>query len=135
MHSLLILAIFVFKYCFPKHKFVYAECAMGEFGENCAGRCYCALGATCNVTSGICPDECEVGFEGEFCHIGKFLLYVAHSIRNIITLCKNYLEYMILLTNKIFNYYVNDISKEDTANRGSWKAALQLMFCNSTNTS
>ena len=88
MHSLLILAIFVFKYCFPKHKFVYAECAMGEFGENCAGRCYCALGATCNVTSGICPDECEVGFEGEFCHIGKFLLYVAHSIRNIITLCK-----------------------------------------------
>ena len=61
---------------------------MGEFGENCAGRCYCALGATCNVTSGICPDECEVGFEGEFCHIGKFLLYVAHSIRNIITLCK-----------------------------------------------
>ena len=50
---------------------VHSECPDGSFGENCLTRCYCADKEPCNKTTGVCPDSCETGYIGEFCHLGK----------------------------------------------------------------
>ena len=34
-------------------------------------RCYCADKVPCNITTGICPGDCEEGYIGEFCQYGK----------------------------------------------------------------
>ncbi|VDH95845.1 Hypothetical predicted protein, partial [Mytilus galloprovincialis] len=44
------------------------SCDDGEFGIECANKCYC-LSAPCNKSDGICPPGgCEAGFQGQSCN-------------------------------------------------------------------
>ena len=50
--------------------FVFAVCAQGTFGMNCAKRCRCEDGVLCDHVTGACQRDCPVGYRGENCTQG-----------------------------------------------------------------
>lgn len=51
--------------------YISVECDDGQFGINCAKKCYCRT-KPCNKFNGICSNgACAKGWQGESCDNGK----------------------------------------------------------------
>ena len=58
----------MFYNCLNQCTFYFLECPVGSFGQDCQEKCgKCKSGITCNITTGVCHDGCEDGYEGEYC--------------------------------------------------------------------
>lgn len=49
------------------------ECNPGNFGLNCSGHCsgHCENHEACNHVSGMCLNNCQDGYFGEYCNSCK----------------------------------------------------------------
>ena len=59
--------------------FIFTACDPYTFGKGCKEHCYnCRHNKPCNVVTGACINECDPGWVGEKCDIGK-LWYLDYS--------------------------------------------------------
>ena len=50
---------------------VPTDCEPGYFSETCTPCGNCLRGEVCNSTTGVCPNGCTAGWEGDTCDQGK----------------------------------------------------------------
>lgn len=59
------------------YTFLFIECFSGFFGINCREHCsgHCKNSEPCDPVSGMCPNGCQVGYNGTICIDCKLLGY------------------------------------------------------------
>lgn len=56
--------------------YFFVECTEYTYGTNCTSKCgHCKDGVTCNFVDGSCPDGCQLGWNGDYCQTGMYILF------------------------------------------------------------